>query len=241
MLWLAGLLLALALVAAACGGSETGQQQEEGSTSTAQREGSRAGAESVSPGETTSVRGSGDMGDMEGMDHDSTSMGAGDPEELARRMVTPNGKYSDAAFIDAMVPHHEGAVEMARVSLENAEHEEIRNLSRDVISDQQDEIEMFGEIRDDVQGPTMDMVSDEEMNEAMGMMDAGELARQRPFDRAFIDAMIPHHESAIAMAEVVLAESENPEIREIAGNIVASQEREIEQMRAWSEEWYPEG
>jgi uncharacterized protein (DUF305 family) len=72
-------------------------------------------------------------------------------------------------------------------------------------------------------------------------MDAGELANQRPFDRAFIDAMIPHHESAIAMANVALQESEDPEILRIAEDIVNAQELEISQMRAWRGEWYPEG
>jgi uncharacterized protein (DUF305 family) len=86
----------------------------------------------------------------------------------------------------------------------------------------------------------MDM-SAEEM-EGMGMTsDPQELANQEPFDQAFIDNMIPHHESAIEMAQVVLEESENPEIRKIAGAIVDAQEREIEQMRSWRDEWYPEG
>jgi uncharacterized protein (DUF305 family) len=49
------------------------------------------------------------------------------------------------------------------------------------------------------------------------------------------------HESAIEMANVVLGESENPEIREIAKAIVDAQKREIEQMTSWRDEWYPEG
>jgi uncharacterized protein (DUF305 family) len=52
-----------------------------------------------------------------------------------------NGKYSDKAFIDAMVPHHQGAIEMARVALKNAEHAEIKELTRNIISSQQAEIE----------------------------------------------------------------------------------------------------
>jgi uncharacterized protein (DUF305 family) len=53
--------------------------------------------------------------------------------------------------------------------------------------------------------------------------------------------MIPHHQSAIDMAQVALAETENPRIKDLAQNIVSAQEREISQMQSWREEWYPEG
>ena len=75
----------------------------------------------------------------------------------------------------------------------------------------------------------------------MGMEDPAELASQQPFDEAFINAMIPHHESAIEIAQVALTESANPMIRDLAGRIVDDQTREIEQMRGWLEEWYPGG
>jgi uncharacterized protein (DUF305 family) len=53
--------------------------------------------------------------------------------------------------------------------------------------------------------------------------------------------MVPHHQSAIEMAQVALEESENPKIMELAGNIVSAQQREIEQMLQWRQAWYPEG
>jgi uncharacterized protein (DUF305 family) len=181
--------------------------------------------------------GSGSEDDMQSMDH-----GSGDTQQqMARQMVAPDGEYSDVAFVDAMVPHHEGAVEMAQVALENAEHEEIRTLSREIIDGQQAEIEQFGQIRERLSGSLMEGMSEEDMNQMMGMTDAQDLVGQRPFDRAFIDAMIPHHQSAIEMANVALEESEDPEIREIALGIVDAQKREIEQMTSWRDEWYPEG
>ena len=73
------------------------------------------------------------------------------------------------------------------------------------------------------------------------MMDPQELARSEPFDRAFIDAMIPHHQSAIEMAKVAYEKSENPRIKKLAENIVSGQQAEIEQMKRWREQWYPEG
>jgi len=78
--------------------------------------------------------------------------------------------------------------------------------------------------------------------EGMGMMeDPQSLADEKPFDRAFIDNMLPHHRSAIQMANVALEESDNPQIEDLAGNIIEAQEREISQMQTWRENWYPEG
>jgi uncharacterized protein (DUF305 family) len=186
-------------------------------------------------GEEQGSNGSGDG--MQGMAHGSEST------DDASEMLMENGEYSDERFIDAMVPHHQGAIEMAQVALENAEHPEIQALAEEIVAAQESEIGQLKAIKQEQFGTSevsMDM-SAEEM-EGMGMTsDPQELTNQEPFDKAFIDNMIPHHESAIAMAQVVLEESENPEIREIAGAIVDAQEREIEQMTSWRDEWYPEG
>jgi uncharacterized protein (DUF305 family) len=53
--------------------------------------------------------------------------------------------------------------------------------------------------------------------------------------------MIPHHRSAIQMANVALERSDNPRIEKLAGEIVQAQESEISQMQAWRENWYPKG
>ena len=214
-LGLAGLLLTMSLTLASCAGADdsgSGQQEEGNSSGSTQQE--------------------------ESQGNSTQSM---DPGEMARQIVMLNSEYSDAAFVDAMVPHHEGAVEMAKVALDNAEHEEIRTLAQDIISGQQAEIERFGQIREGLGGSAMEGMSEEDMNQMMGMMDAQDLAGQRPFDRAFIDAVIPHHESAIEMASVALEESEDLDIRTIAQGIVDAQEAEIAQMEQWREEWYPEG
>ena len=219
--WMLALLLAIGSLLAACGSAGGGQPGSE----------SAGDSEQGSAGKKT--------GGIAGMDHSDMGHGSMNPEDVARLMVVPNVEYSYVAFIDAMVPHHEGAVETAQVALRNSEHEEIKRLSRDIISAQRAEIEQLGEIRQEIgaQGPPPEM-SDMDM-EMMGMTDPDELANQEPFDLAFIDAMIPHHQSAIAMAKVALEESNNPEIRGIAEDIVRAQEREISQMKEWRERWYP--
>jgi uncharacterized protein (DUF305 family) len=173
---------------------------------------------------------------MKGMDHSKMDGGSGG-------MVMKDGKYSDERFIDAMVPHHEGAVDMAEVALKNAEHEQIKQLAEDIVSTQEAEIKTLKSIKQEEFGTSrvpMDMSADQ--MRGMGMeTDPQSLADEDPFDKAFIDNMIPHHRSAIEMAEVAAAETNNPEIKDLAKDIVEAQKREISQMQQWRQQWYPQG
>lgn len=236
-LGLPGLLLAVLLVLASCGGVAGGG----GAGGGGQGDGGMKGMDHGSMNGGT--KGGGDMGGMEGMDHGSMgSMGSMGSEKMARQMVSPGGEYSDKAFIDAMVPHHEGAVDMAKVALKNAQHEQVKQLSWDIVGAQEAEIKKLGEIRKREYGSSESPSGMSEMDmRMMGMTDPQKLANKKPFDRAFIDAMIPHHESAISMANVALEESKNEEIRGISEDIVKAQKQEISQMRSWRQQWYPEG
>jgi uncharacterized protein (DUF305 family) len=220
--WPLALLLAATFILSACGGAGGGQQ-----------------------GSGTGGHGEHGMAENGGMDHDQmghSSMDMG-PGGMARQMVMQSGKYSDRRFIDAMVPHHQGAIAMAEVALENAEHEEIKELSRNIVSTQQSEIEELKSIKKAEFGTSdVPMEMSSKQMQGMGvMMDPQSFADKEPFDEAFIEAMIPHHRSAIEMAKVANRESENPRIKELAGDIVSAQKGEIEQMRSWRERWYQEG
>lgn len=64
-------------------------------------------------------------------------------------------------------------------------------------------------------------------------------ASEIPFDRAFIDAMVPHHEAAIVMAKAEKrAVLKQPDLLRIAGDIVLTQQEEIDQMRRWRRKWF---
>jgi len=62
--------------------------------------------------------------------------------------------------------------------------------------------------------------------------------RGRSADQHFIVMMIPHHQGAIAMAELALSRARRPEIKALAQRIITSQSREITQMRQWYRQWY---
>ena len=207
--WPPALLVAAALILASCGGNAGGGMQG--------MDGEDGGQQKMRVEKDVG------KGGMEGMDMGGNATAA----DAAREMVEEDGGYSDRAFIDAMVPHHQGAVEMAEVALENAEHREIRDLAEDVVTAQEAEIGELRAIKEEYGTSDIPEGMDREEMDAMGMTDLEELAERRPFDKAFIDAMVPHHESAIGMANAALEGSDNREIREIAGAIVEAQEKEI--------------
>jgi uncharacterized protein (DUF305 family) len=69
--------------------------------------------------------------------------------------------------------------------------------------------------------------SETEMHQRMGA------ASGETVDQAYIAKMIEHHRGAVAMAEVALKESRDPEVRRMAQVVVDSQTREIAEMQAW--------
>ncbi len=72
--------------------------------------------------------------------------------------------------------------------------------------------------------------ANDRMHEDMSMSFTGDP------DVDFAKGMIPHHEGAIAMADIVLEYGEDPEIRQLAEDIIAAQESEIAFLREWLEQ-----
>ena len=139
----------------------------------------------------------------------------------------------DRAFIDAMIPHHEAAIEMAQEA-QSAELTSpvIAGIAEDVIRAQQLEIDQmlawretwFGSRQLDPNAGAQLGMSDDMMG--MGH-ETGMGGDAVDTDSAFAQAMIPHHEGAIAMAKLALERGQHAEIKRLANDIIAAQEREI--------------
>jgi len=167
---------------------------------------------------------------------------------------------TDSAFVQQMIPHHEMAVQMARSAQQQAQHPQIKTLAGDIIAAQTREIAQLKPIARKI-GVTPDQMpaggdqmgmgatGGSHMNadasalglsmDQMGMsMNMSALDTARPFDRAFVDMMIPHHQGAIRMARAELAKGRNPQLRTIATAIIAQQTKEITDMNSWRAAWY---
>ena len=71
-----------------------------------------------------------------------------------------------------------------------------------------------------------------------GQEDIAVLENAVDFDKAFIEAMIPHHQLAIMMANMLESGTNRPEMLQLAKNIISSQSKEIREMQTWYVQWY---
>ncbi len=153
------------------------------------------------------------------------------------------GQNIDQHFIVQMIPHHQGAIDMAKVALEKSKRPEILSLANGIIEAQTREItdmtawytSWFGSApQTGGIGPMGGM----HMDGMTGDLTTLQVVGAADFDREFIDQMIPHHEMAVMMASMLQASTERAEMKQLADDIITSQTREIEMMRSWRSAWY---
>ncbi len=66
-------------------------------------------------------------------------------DEMTHSLQDKTGDDFDKAFIETMIPHHEGAIHMAELAKKNAKHEAIRTLADEIIKAQQQEIDLMNQ------------------------------------------------------------------------------------------------
>ena len=160
---------------------------------------------------------------------------------------TQEASNIDRHFIEQMIPHHDGAVAMAKLALERSKRTEIKTLATAIIEGQTKEIQDMTGWYGDWFGKDVPRVSTGMMGGGMmsssgmhmgGQEDISRLESATDFDKAFLEAMIPHHQLALMMVQMLEAGSNRPEMLQLAKNITTSQSKEIQQMQGWYTEWY---
>jgi uncharacterized protein (DUF305 family) len=162
--------------------------------------------------------------------------GGGDDDKGGTRDVRANG--TDAAFVNAMIPHHEAAVDAADLALSRAEHRRLESLGEGIVQFQSAELATLRTVRDVIQEAGVEEGDLGLSRSEQGMdHDPAELRDVADFDCAFLEMMIPHHEGAITMARAELSSGIHAELRRMSENIVDSQSSEVRQMKRFQRQW----
>lgn len=170
----------------------------------------------------------------EGMDHSKMNHGEMNHSTM---QSAPNAASQpfDLQFLDTMIAHHEGAIEMAQAVGAKSSNAELKTLAAKIVADQTREISEMKRWRETwyagrPSALNMEMAG---MTDSMKGMDMSKmnLATGTAFDAEFINQMIPHHQGAIVMAREALTKAEHAELKTLANQIIAEQDAEIKQMQ----------
>lgn len=143
---------------------------------------------------------------------------------------------ADIAFVQGMIPHHEGALMMAEVAVDRATDPRVVGLAERIKAGQGPEIELMTGWLDDwgqqLQAPSGDMKGGAHGSGDMGGMDIEAMPDAGPeFDRMWLEAMIDHHRGAVQMAQTESQNGRNTEALNLAQLITETQNAEIAEMQ----------
>lgn len=147
----------------------------------------------------------------------------------------------DLQFLDTMIHHHEGAVEMGKAAAAKSQNPELKIFAAKINIEQQEEILMMKKWREQwfagkPSALNMEMAG---MMDSMKGMDMTKMnaATGAAFDTEFVNQMTPHHQGATVMAREALTKAEHAEIKTLANQIIKAQESEIKTMQDWKAKW----
>ena len=146
---------------------------------------------------------------------------------------------ADVDFVTGMIPHHQGAVDMARVVIQYGKDPVIRKLAHAIIIGQESEI---GFMKTWLRGHKSNYVAPDAASQSsviaykqvMGTMHEGMMTNYTgDADLDFVRGMIPHHQGAVDMAYILMRDGKSLALRELARDITRSQQQEIALMKEW--------
>ena len=159
----------------------------------------------------------------------------------------PADDSAEAGFARDMSVHHAQAVEMAEIVRNKTQSEEVRIMAADMALTQQGQIgQMQGwlaawNLPATGTEPAMSWMGHPTEGRMPGMASPEEIERLQSVspeeaDRMFFQLMIPHHQAAVPMAQAAIERTDQPEVENLAGAVVATQKGEIELMNDMLEE-----
>ncbi|MEX5277841.1 MULTISPECIES: DUF305 domain-containing protein [Kocuria] len=165
--------------------------------------------------------------------------------EFGETLAGLEGEELEITFLAEIIPHHRAAIEMAELELERGTSPDIRTHAENIIANQQHQIDQFTRWLEEWYGLTPEEAmaqvpaeAQEEMKileeetqmmiEELSAVEAGE-----DFDVAFVQKMIPHHNSGIIEFLEPQSRAVHPQLRVAATAGITTQQAQVADFRTW--------
>lgn len=153
--------------------------------------------------------------------------------------AAPNTGNVNLDFVLEMIPHHEGGINMAKAIVKYGSNPEVKKIAENIITSQEAQIPIMQQLKAkfEKEKPSSKADSEEYLEEYNKVKDTMFKEMQgveitNNVDANFLQEMIYHHEGAIGMAKDILKYTKDPELRKLAENIVTTQSKGVEEMKA---------
>ncbi|HJT70792.1 MAG TPA: DUF305 domain-containing protein [Terriglobales bacterium] len=147
-------------------------------------------------------------------------------------------KDFDHKFLSKVPHHHQGAVEMANLCEQKAQHADLRAFCSKLATEQDREKSQMESWRSSWYGqeaqvpemPSMQAQHKQRITKLEG-------ASGEQFDHAFLMSMTEHHQEGMPDMKSCVASAKRSELRQLCRQMSEQQQKEVAQMHAWMKEW----
>jgi uncharacterized protein (DUF305 family) len=166
--------------------------------------------------------------------------GAASPLPAAQ---APDLNDADVSFVQAMIPHHQQAIDMAKLVTGRTRRPELVKLAATITASRAVELRRMQAWLPRWRRPAAaDAGTQHDQTPLPGMLAEGQLEwlqtlTSAQFDLGFVTMLRTHHSGAVELAETELRSGASAEVKALAAKIIAAQQREIRQLQRWKDTW----
>jgi uncharacterized protein (DUF305 family) len=138
------------------------------------------------------------------------------------------------AYLRDMIPHHEGAVEWAKLVLERGQNPQLRELGAATLKGATEDIEAMQRLL----GPGKSTHAHSHGGDHFGPAGIAQIRRGVVDDKLLLDWMIDHHQVGSTAGHDTVPQIDNPEIKALVESMNGRLDGGLTKMRTWRAEWY---
>ena len=176
-----------------------------------------------------------DDDDIDIQPHDENRMMDSMHAMMSRMEAMPPTNDPDVDFPKMMMMHHQQAINMAQVQIQDGKNDSLKRIAQKMIDAQQMEItELTDILNNETVNNNVPAFSEEQMDHMMKMDQISDIQLiTGDIDNDFATLMIQHHNSAIENSEAYLMYGSNAELKEMAAKMIMDQKMEIKELSDW--------
>ncbi|GAA4919860.1 hypothetical protein GCM10023313_24440 [Mucilaginibacter defluvii] len=158
-------------------------------------------------------------------------------KQMHAQQMKGNVDYDFASMLKA---HHQGAIDMARIELQQGKDASMKKMAQKILTKQTKEVAQLNQLIAKLQNSTKNYDPANKQSGAgkamsdnmMEMMKPGNMSMSS-IDHEFADMMTKHHKDGIMMAKSIVTYSKSAKLKSMAQQSIPEQTQEIREMEQW--------